>query len=62
MGLTDLSRVVVVGDNLLSDIQGGNNAGVDTIWYNPEHLPVNDLACPKYIASDFTRIRSLILG
>ena len=62
MGLTDLSRVVVVGDNLLSDIQGGNNAGVDTIWYNPEHLPVNDLACPKYIASDFTQIRSLILG
>ena len=31
----DLASTVMVGDNLNSDIQGGENAGVATCWYNP---------------------------
>ena len=26
---------MIVGDSLTSDIQGGNNAGIVTCWYNP---------------------------
>ena len=29
-------RVLIVGDSLSSDIRGGNNAGIDTCWYNPK--------------------------
>lgn len=32
----DKSQVMIVGDSLTSDIQGGNNAGIMTCWYNPE--------------------------
>lgn len=28
---------VIIGDSLTSDILGGNNAGIKTIWYNPLH-------------------------
>ncbi len=28
---------MIVGDSLSSDILGGNNAGIITCWYNPEH-------------------------
>lgn len=35
LGDPDRSGAVMVGDNLGSDIQGGINAGIDTIWYNP---------------------------
>ena len=28
-------EVIVVGDSLNSDIQGGNNFGLDTCWFNP---------------------------
>lgn len=28
-------KVLVIGDSLTSDIQGGNNAGIDTCWFNP---------------------------
>jgi len=31
----DKSRAVIVGDSLEADIKGGNNAGIDTCWYNP---------------------------
>lgn len=35
----DKSQVMIVGDSLTSDIQGGNNAGIITCWYNPEQKP-----------------------
>ncbi|MGL4346258.1 MAG: YjjG family noncanonical pyrimidine nucleotidase [Cellulosilyticaceae bacterium] len=36
VGITDRSRVLIVGDSLSADIKGGNNAGIDTCWFNPE--------------------------
>lgn len=36
MGYPLKSEVIVVGDSLNSDIQGGNNFGVDTCWFNPK--------------------------
>ena len=39
LGEPDRSRVLMVGDNLLTDIQGGKNAGLDTAWFNPRRLP-----------------------
>lgn len=29
-------EVIIVGDNLTSDIKGGNNAHIKTCWYNPK--------------------------
>jgi len=34
---TDKSKMIIVGDSLTVDIQGGYNAGIDTCWFNPEH-------------------------
>lgn len=28
-------EALIVGDSLTSDIQGGNNSQIDTVWYNP---------------------------
>ena len=36
------AKILIVGDSQSSDILGGLNAGIDTCWYNPEHLT------PKY--------------
>ncbi len=35
----DRSKILVIGDSLTSDIQGGINAGLDTCWYNPKRKP-----------------------
>lgn len=34
----DLSKTIIIGDSLSSDIQGGNNAGIDTCWFNPKGI------------------------
>lgn len=61
MGLTDLSRVILVGDSLSADIQGAANAGIPSIWYNPKGLPLRGDAVPTYIAPQFSSIRSILL-
>jgi len=38
------NHALMIGDSLSADIQGGNNAGIDTIWYNPHHLENKSLA------------------
>ncbi len=32
-----LNDVLIVGDSLSSDIQGGVNSNIDTCWFNPNH-------------------------
>ncbi len=34
-------EVMIVGDSLTSDIQGGNNAGIICCWYNPKRATNN---------------------
>ena len=37
----DPACAVIVGDSLTSDIKGGINAGVRTIWFNPKGVPAD---------------------
>ena len=41
-------KTLMIGDSLTADVQGGNNAEIDTIWYNPHHLENHTQAQPTY--------------
>ncbi|WP_342511989.1 YjjG family noncanonical pyrimidine nucleotidase [Sporosarcina sp. FSL K6-1522] len=36
LGITDKAKVLMVGDSLTSDMQGGIDYGIDTCWFNPQ--------------------------
>ncbi len=38
--ITDFSKdlAIIIGDSLTSDMQGGNNAGIDCCWFDPKCL------------------------
>lgn len=38
IGHYEKNEIMIVGDSLTSDMQGGNNAGIVCCWYNPQHL------------------------
>lgn len=38
----DLGKTLMIGDRLTSDIRGGNNAGIDTCWYNPKSKTITE--------------------
>jgi len=39
IGDYEKDEVLIVGDSLTSDMQGGVNAGILTCWYNPKGMP-----------------------
>lgn len=41
-GIVNREEVLIIGDSLTSDIKGGNNCGIKTCWYNPNHM-INDM-------------------
>ena len=39
VGQPSEKRMVLLGDSLTSDMTGGKQAGMDTCWFAPAHLP-----------------------
>lgn len=56
----DRSSILIVGDSLTSDIQGGNNAGIVTCWYNPLGDKAPDKYRIDYEISDLHQIYEII--
>lgn len=54
----DKSKVVVIGDSQSSDILGGINTGLDTIWYNPHGEPMQYL--PTYVVRTLEEILDIL--
>ena len=44
----DPAKCLMVGDSLTSDILGGINAGIKTVWVNPGHAPGRPDIVPDY--------------
>ena len=57
-------RTVIIGDSLSSDIAGGLNFGIDTVWYNPQNKDVPAEFADKitFIARNYDDIRRMICG
>ena len=54
------NHALMIGDSLSADIQGGNNAGIDTIWYNPHHLENKTQAQPTYEVHSYQEILEIL--
>ncbi|MBQ6787150.1 MAG: YjjG family noncanonical pyrimidine nucleotidase [Lachnospiraceae bacterium] len=59
IGSYEKDEVMIVGDSLTSDIQGGNNTGILCCWYNPQgHENAEGLRI-EYEVKDLREIRKL---
>ena len=56
----DKKNALIIGDSLSADIQGGNNAGIDTVWYNPDHLENNTQAQPTYEVDSYQALLEIL--
>ncbi len=55
----DPSRAIMVGDSLTSDILGGKNAGIPTVWVNPEGKPWKNIQ-PDYEIRALSELEALV--
>jgi 2-haloacid dehalogenase len=52
--------VLMIGDSLTSDIQGGINFGIDTCWYNPENRENKSWVEPTYRITSLKEIKGIL--
>ena len=55
-------RVLIIGDSLTSDIQGGINYGIDSCWYNPRRQPCTLAVKPTYEIAALEEIKAIVDG
>lgn len=58
--ITDKAKVLIVGDSLTSDIQGGVNYGIDTCWFNPHHKANDSDIKPTYEIQQLTDLLRIV--
>ena len=61
LGVENREHVLMVGDSLSSDIQGGINAGLDTCWFNPSHNENPGKVCPTYEIETLEELYPLVM-
>ena len=55
----DKEKAIMVGDSLSSDIRGGINAGIRTVWVNPDHKDCGDIK-PDYEIESLSQLEALL--
>lgn len=50
---------IMIGDTLDADIEGGNRAGIDTVFFNPNHEPV-DKIIPTYTIHNLSELKKIL--
>ena len=55
----DKEKAMIVGDSLSSDIKGGINAGIKTVWVNPSHKDCGDIH-PDYEIEALSQLEALL--
>ena len=56
----DKKDILMIGDSLVSDIQGGNNFGIDTCWFNPGRVSNLSTHKPKHTVHTYQQILDII--
>lgn len=55
-----LSETVIIGDSLSSDIKGGINAGITTVWFNPKRIENDNNIKPDYTIKELSEVPGLL--
>ncbi|MDF2152567.1 pyrimidine 5'-nucleotidase [Vibrio sp. CAU 1672] len=62
MGNPCKSRVLMVGDNLHSDILGGNNFGIETCWLNAHGARGDEAIAPSYTVNSLSELHAILVA
>ncbi|MBP1044373.1 YjjG family noncanonical pyrimidine nucleotidase [Vagococcus sp. BWB3-3] len=54
------AKTLIIGDSLIADIQGGNQAGIDSCWYNPQGVANQQAILPTYEIQQLSQLREIV--
>jgi putative hydrolase of the HAD superfamily len=56
---TTAEQSIMIGDTLDADIEGGNNAGMDTVYFNPA-VPASGDITPTYVINTLSELKTIL--
>lgn len=56
---TKAEEAIMIGDTLDADIEGGNNAGIDTVYFNPA-VPATGKIIPTYVIETLSELKTIL--
>lgn len=56
----NLEKLLIIGDSLHSEIQGGMNAGIDCIWFNRFHENLKEQYKPTHIIENLIELKNIL--
>ena len=60
IGCSKTDKILIVGDSITSDIQGGINSGIDTCWYNFKNDEIPKGIKINYVINDLRQLLDII--
>ncbi len=60
IGCPPKEDLILIGDSLSADITGGNNFGIDTIWFNKNNDSPSEVVKPTYTVNKLEEIQSIL--
>ena len=60
LGSPPKEELILIGDSLSADIKGGNNFGIDTIWFNKNNDPAPSDIIPTYTVEKLSQIKEIL--
>ena len=60
LSIQNKSESIIIGDSLTADIKGGQNAGIDTCWFNPQDTENTTEIRPTYEVSSYDQLLGLL--
>lgn len=58
LNIKDKKEVLLIGDSLTSDISGGIQYGIDTVWFNPKKT--DSLVKPTYVINNLKELLNIL--
>jgi putative hydrolase of the HAD superfamily len=56
---TTAGQSIMIGDTLDADIEGGNNAGMDTVYFNPL-VPASGKIIPTFVINTLSELKTIL--
>ena len=60
LGNPDKDKIMLIGDSLSADIKGGNDYGIDTIWFNKNGEENSSSVSPTYTVNKLSDIKKIL--
>ena len=54
-------NVIIIGDNLTSDIKGGEDYGIDSCWYNPAKVNNDSEIIPTFEIKNLNELKNILI-